>query len=106
MLVQGSTLHDAACIWITKYDGYTPPERFITRFKPVGRPFRPWPDRYTHQPITQVLGTVKISIIIYIGFHEYKGEGLLKDCAVIKPRIVSLTLDLSERNDVCSGVSI
>ena len=29
MLVQGPTLRDAACIWITKYDGYTPPERFI-----------------------------------------------------------------------------
>ena len=29
MLVQGPTLRDAACIWITKYDGYTPPELFI-----------------------------------------------------------------------------
>ena len=28
-------LHDAACIWITKYDGYTPPERFITHNNPL-----------------------------------------------------------------------
>ena len=33
MLVRGPTLRDAACIWITKYDGYTPPERFIIREK-------------------------------------------------------------------------
>ena len=35
MLVQGPTLRDAACIWITKYDGYTPPERFITHNNPL-----------------------------------------------------------------------
>ena len=28
MLVQGPTLRDAACIWITKYDGYTLAKRF------------------------------------------------------------------------------
>ena len=27
MLVQGPTLRDAACIWITKYDGYTTAKR-------------------------------------------------------------------------------
>ena len=36
MLVQGPTLHDAACIWITKYDGYTPPERFIIDYRYAG----------------------------------------------------------------------
>ena len=39
MLVQGPTLCDAACIWITKYDGYTPPERFITHNNPLARSF-------------------------------------------------------------------
>ena len=29
MLFQGPTLGDAACIWITRYDGYTMPKRFI-----------------------------------------------------------------------------
>ena len=33
MLVQGPTLPDAACIWITKYDGYTPAKRFIKTLK-------------------------------------------------------------------------
>ena len=33
MLVQGPTLRDAACICITKYDGYTPAKRFITSAK-------------------------------------------------------------------------
>ena len=39
MLVQGPTLRDAACIWITKYDGYTPPERFITQDNPLAGSF-------------------------------------------------------------------
>ena len=29
MLAQVPRLRDAACMWITKYDGYTPAKRFI-----------------------------------------------------------------------------
>ena len=32
MLMQGPTLHHAACKWITKYDGYTPAKRFPQQF--------------------------------------------------------------------------